>query len=174
MTERKILVMDTDEGFAVEHDTASDTFTMVGLTMTGNIALTGGARVTGVPDTPTASTDAVNQNYVDSVASGLTWKEPVDVLHLIGNATVATINGLSPSAGNAYVVTDSGVLTLGSLSVAAGDLVEFDGSIWVMIAQNSGGYVPSGTRAILSTSVALISPYTDGTDDGKVLRQHDG
>lgn len=169
MAERKILTMDPDEGFAAEHDPTSDTFTLAGLTMGGNIGLTGGARITGVPNTPTAGTDAVNQNYVDSMVSGLKWREPIEVLGLVGNAAVATINGLTPAAGDAYVVTDSGTLTAGSLAVTAGDLVEYDGSAWVMIADSSDGYVPVGTRAVLSTTTALISPYTDATDDGKIV-----
>ena len=169
MAERRIGVMDPDFGYWEEHDVAADTFTMLGLTMTGNIGLTSGARITGVPDIPTASTDAVNQNYVDSVASGLQWRTPVDVSGLVGNANVTTLNGLSPSAGDAYVVTDSGTLTRGGVSVAAGDLVQDDGSVWVKVVSNSGGYVPDGTRAILSTATALITPYTDSTDDGKIV-----
>jgi len=169
MTERRALYMDDNYSYPEEQDLTSDTFTFYGLTVgAANLAM-GGNRITGVPDTPSDGQDAVNQNYVDNVASGIRWKEPVAVSGLVGNATVATINGLSPSAADAYVVTDSGTLTLGSLSVAAGDLVEFDGSAWVKIVANSGGYVPSGTRAILSTATALISPYTDATDDGKIV-----
>lgn len=168
MTERKILIMDPDEGFAAEHDPTSDSFTLAGLTMAGSIGMANN-RITGLPNTPTAGQDAVNQNYVDSLVSGLSWKEPCAVLGLVGNATVATINGLTPSAGDAYVVTDAGEIDPGDLTVAAGDLVEFDGDNWILIVANSGGYVPDGTRAILSKSTPLISPYTEATDDGKVL-----
>ena len=139
MAERRFYYFDTTEQGPTESDPASDTITLAGMALTGNLGLSGGARITGVPDTPTAATDAVNQNYVDSVASGIKWKDPAAVLHLVGNATVATVNGLSPVAGEAYVMTDSGTLTAGSLSVAAGDLVEYSGSVCVQIAANSGG-----------------------------------
>lgn len=46
-----------------------------GDTMTGNLALTSGARVTGVPDIPGAATDAVNANYVDAAINGRDPKE---------------------------------------------------------------------------------------------------
>lgn len=133
-------------------------------------------QVTGTPD---SANDAVNKAYVDNVSSGTTWKEPVAVRGLIGNvvteglvgnATVATINGLSPAAGDAYVVTDSGTLTAGSLSVDAGDLVEYSGSAWVKLVAQSGGFVPNNTTALLSMSTALITPYTDATDDGKIAK----
>lgn len=101
--------------------------------------------------------------------TAVAFKNFVHVLHLVGNATAATINGLSPLRGDAYVVTDSGTLTLGSLSVSAGDLVEYNGSAWIKIVSNSGGCVPDGIRATLSTQTSLISPYTNGYDDGKLV-----
>jgi len=169
MTERKILYMDPTYGYHAEQDTTSDTWNLYGVTIgAGNLAMASN-RITGVPDTPTAGTDAVNQNYVDSIATGLKWRTPVDVHNLIGNNAVATINGLSPAAGDAYVMTDSGTLTAGSLAVVTGDLVEYDGSAWVKIVSAAGGFPPDGTRAILSTATALISPYTDATDDGKIV-----
>jgi len=169
MTERRVVYMDDNYHYPEEQDLTSDTFTLFGLTIgAGNLDVNGN-RITQVPDVPSDGQDAVNQNYVDSVATGLQWREPVTVHNLIGNATVATLNGLGASAGAAYVVTDAGTLTRGSVAVAAGDLVQDDGSNWVLVVTNSGGFVPSGTRATLSTSTALISPYTDGSDDGKIV-----
>lgn len=168
MAERRILVMDPTYGYHDEHDPTSDTFTLAGLTMNGSLAM-GSNRITGVPDTPTAGSDAVNQNYVDSVASGLKWRAPAEVFGLVGNANVAILNGLSPNAGDAYVVTDSGTLTRGSVSVTVGDLVQDDGGNWVLVVSDAGGYVPAGTRAVLSLQTALIAPYTDAIDDGKIV-----
>lgn len=100
----------------------------------------------------------------------LAWREPVAVLQLIGNASIATINGLSPSAGDAYVATDAGTPSAGtSDALVAGSIAEFDGTSWKEIVAGSGGFVPSGTRAALATQTALIAPYTDTTDDGKVV-----
>lgn len=168
MAEKKIIVMNSTYGYHEEHDTGSDTFTLAGLTMGGDIAMASN-RITGVPNTPTAGTDAVNQNYVDNIASGLQWRAPVDVYGLVGNGSVATLDALGASAGDAYVVTDSGTLTRGSVAVVAGDVVQDDGTNWVLVVSGSGGYVADGTRAILSTATALISPYTDASDDGKIV-----
>lgn len=123
--------------------------------------------LSGAANTNLASALAI-KTYADNKLTGLEWKNSVDCLGLVGNANCATINGLSPTAGDAYVVTDANTITLGSISTAIGDLVEFDGSVWVRLAQGSGGFVPDGIRAVLSTTVALISPYTDATDDGKI------
>lgn len=101
--------------------------------------------------------------------TAVAFKQLISVLQLVGQASVSTLNAASPSYSDAYIMTDSGTLTAGSLSVAAGDLVEWDGSAWAKIKTNSGGYVPSGTRAALSTQTALVSPYTDASDDGKIF-----
>jgi len=168
MAERKFLYMDGSFGFPTESDPTSDTVALAGASFSGDVAMAGN-EVTGLPATPSGDTAAASKAYVDGLISGIVWKESAECLHLIGNATVATLNGLSPSAGHAYVVTDSGTLTAGSLAVVAGDMVELDGAAWIKLSASSGGFVPAGTRAVLSTSQALISPYTDGSDDGKVV-----
>jgi len=87
----------------------------------------------------------------------------------VGNATVATLNGLSPSVGAFYVVTNSGTLTLGSVAVTVGDVVYYNGTIWVKAISGTSGGVLGGVRLQLSSTLPLISPYTDGTDDGKIV-----
>ncbi|HET6456418.1 MAG TPA: hypothetical protein VFI02_18600, partial [Armatimonadota bacterium] len=101
--------------------------------------------------------------------TGIVWKDPAVVLTLVGNAACATINGLSPTAGDAYVVTDASTITLGSISTAIGDIVEYNGTIWVRLENGAGGFVPAGTRAIISTTTAVISPYSTSTDEGKIV-----
>lgn len=129
----------------------------------------GSNKITGLAN-GTASGDAVNKGQLDAAVAGLQWREPVAVLNLIGNATIATINGLSPASGDAYVATDAGTPTAGtSDALVAGSVAEYDGTSWKEIVAGSGGFVPSGTRAVLSTATALISPYTDATDDGKLV-----
>lgn len=130
----------------------------------------GGAFITNLSTAaPTSGGDVATKSYVDSIAVGLSWQEPAAVLHLVGSEDVTTINGLSPTAGDAYVMEDAGTLTAGSLGVAAGDLVEYDGAAWAIIVPNSGGQVPAGTRAIFSTQTALNNTLgTDATDDGKI------
>ena len=120
-------------------------------------------------DVKVGSEIVASQTYVNNLVEGLSWKNPVSVLGLIGNASCATINGLTPAAGDAYVVTDADTITLGSISTAIGDMVEYNGTIWIRLSAGAGGFVADGVRAILSTTVALITPYTDSTDDGKIM-----
>jgi len=169
-----IITVDPDTGITVSASgVAFDT--TANLTMTGTHSHTPDTlQVVGAPNT---ANDAVNKNYVDNAVAGLTWKNPVCSVALlgnvvtkglIGNATIATLNGLSPAAGDAYVATDAGTPTAGtSDALVAGSLAEFDGTQWKELLTGSGGFVPAGF-ATLSTTVALIAPYTDVTDDGKI------
>lgn len=82
---------------------------LTGGTMTGNIVMTSGSKVTGLP-APTSSTDAVNKEYVDSVINGLTWKTAVSVLattNVVVNGPVSsTIGGATLSVGNRVLLTN--------------------------------------------------------------------
>jgi len=99
--------------------------------------------------------------------TAVAFKDFVSVLHLVGAGTVAYVNGLTPAYGDAYTVTDAG--TINSQDAVAGDIWEWSGTEWVKMVTGSGGFVPSGTRAVLSTQTTLIGPYTDSSDDGKVF-----
>lgn len=110
---------------------------------------------------------------------------PVCTARLVGNVTVSQLNALTGMIdGDAYVVTDSGTATpiTAADTLAAGDVVEYSdtGGVasgnWQFLARGSGGYVPSGTRAIISKgatygSTSPASPYA--SDGGKVV-QFDG
>jgi hypothetical protein len=115
---------------------------------------------------------AIGTSSTDALSVGqLTWKEPVAVLQLVGNAAETTIEGLSPSDGDAYEVSAvDGDSTIDGTAAAIGDIFEYDGALWQKIVTNSGGYVPADTRAVLATQTALIAPYTDATDDGKIVK----
>jgi len=142
---------------------------LAGLTLTADLAM-GTNGISGLETTPSGANYAASKAYVDSLITGLGWKSPVDVFRLVGNATPTALNALGANAGAAYVViTAPGTLTRGSLSVAIGDLVEDDGTNWVMIQANSGGFVPVGIRAILSGTDTLLAPYTDATDNDKIV-----
>jgi hypothetical protein len=168
----KPLYQHASKAFPVEMSTA-DTIQIGGLTISsgGDIAVSGGGELTGLPATPGGATAAASKSYVDGLISGVGWKQPVVAMGLVGNATVATINGLSPTAGDAYVMTDAGDLTANDpdLTVAIGDIVEWDGTEWQIIVTNSGGYPPVDTRIVLSEQTTLVSPYTDATDNDKVM-----
>jgi len=114
-----------------------------------------------------------NKAYVDAAASGLKWLAPAVVLDYQGTRTVAQIDALSPLAGWAVVAGDAGTPSAGSSDLlAAGDIAEYNGTDWKKIVSHSGGFVPSGTRCIVSAG-ALFAPLSDGTDENK-LADFDG
>jgi hypothetical protein len=94
---------------------------------------------------------------------------------LVGNLGEVALEALSPSAGDAYVVSSvdgDGTLTPGGLSINEGDIVEYDGANWAFAADTTevtAGVPDFSTHATLSTSTPLIAPYTDGVDDGKLV-----
>lgn len=97
------------------------------------------------------------------------FRRPVITVYLVGHATVATINALTPTSGDAYVATDGGTLNPGALLVVAGEIAEFNGAAWVKLSGGFGGSVAAGIRVALSTQTALVAPFTEGVDDGKIV-----
>lgn len=87
---------------------------------------------------------------------------PVITLGYQGARSVAQINALTPGFGHAYTLSDAGTLTLGTVTVTVGDLVEFNGTSWVVLAQAVNSYVPSGTVVIVGTGT-LVSPIASAT-----------
>jgi len=148
--------------------TADAALPKAGGTMSGPIVM-GSSKITGLDDGIDAN-DAVNKGQLDAAISGIQWRPTVQAFNLIGNLTATLLNGLSPSNGDQYVVTDSGILTSGSVSVVAGDVVEYQdsGSTWVKLVDGVGGFVPDGFRAILAED-AVIAPYSDGSDNDEII-----
>jgi hypothetical protein len=68
---------------------------VAGDTMTGNLTMSGGSTVKGLPD-PVDGTDAANKNYVDNAVTGLSWKDAADVLSDT-NADIASAPSISTS-----------------------------------------------------------------------------
>jgi hypothetical protein len=132
------------------------------------------AQIVGTPD---SANDAVNKTYVDNAITGISWVNPVATMMLIGNLGEVALEALSPSDGDAYVVSavdGDGTLNPGAVAgLALGDVVEFNTGVWVRIQAGVAGFVADGTRVALSTDTALIAPYTLGVDDGQV-RSFDG
>lgn len=80
---------------------------VAGDTMTGNLVMSSGATVTGLPD-PTNASDAANKNYVDSAVAGLSWKQSV-LAASTGNLTLSgaqTVDGVALIAGDRVLVKD--------------------------------------------------------------------
>lgn len=126
--------------------------------------------------TPTATGHLTTKGYVDGLVTGLQWTSPalaneyignIATRGLVGNAAALTIEGLSPSTGDAYVVsTANGAGALSGATV--GDIWEYDGAAWQQIVVGSGGFVPNNTQAHLNHTTALIAPYTDAADENKI------
>lgn len=123
---------------------------LAGLTVdTANLVVSG-VTITGLPTTPTGSTEAASKAYVDSVASGLTWKEPAEVLRIKSDADQSGADPTAGSTGEAWLVNNW-------LNETDGDIVEWDGAAWQVIVANSGGEPPDGTRVVVIESGAAGS-----------------
>jgi len=128
-----------------------------------------GATSLKVPTTGADANSAATRTFVESAISGLKWRNPVEVLKLIGNYTIVNINGLSPAAGDAVVATDAGTPTAGtSDALVAGSLAEFDGTSWKEIVAGAGGFVADGVRALITTGTPA-TPYASPADRGKLV-----
>lgn len=114
-------------------------FDKAGGTVDGSITLTTGHSVF-VGTTPTAPTELVNKAYVDALASGQRWHNPVTDINLIAYGvndpvelgvlakgesflTSAAPSSVSPVLAplSAYTMTDTGLVRLNSVAVKAGD-----------------------------------------------------
>ncbi len=142
--------------------------------MTSDLPM-GTNKITGLVD-GTAASDGATKGQLDAAIVGLSWADPVAVREMVGSASIATINGLSPTLGDAYVVTDAGTPTAGtSDALVAGSITEYDGASWIEIVVGSGGFVPDLTRALAAIQTTLNGTIglTEGVDEGKFL-QWDG
>lgn len=123
-----------------------------------------------VSGTPVDGNHVPNKTYVDNLITGISWKEPVCVIGLIGENTIAQINALTPVTGDAVIAADAGTPSAGtSDALTIGDLAEYDGTSWIKLYDAVASQLPINIRATLSTTQALTTPFTDATDDGKVV-----
>lgn len=164
----------------VSHDSTGGMAASTGHTafplLTGTRAFTGNQsmgsnKLTSVAN-GTDNNDAVNLSQLQSALAGLSWKNTVRALKLIGERTVTQINALSPNDGDCVVALDAGTPSAsGSDTLAIGDLAEYQGSTlgWQITVAHSGNRVPVGTRVILAKATALVSPFGEATDDNKIV-----
>lgn len=117
MATRKPLVIASD-GFPEEMPITDD-IQVGGVASTGDVALSGGATVTGVP-TPTAAGDAAPKSYVDSAVSNLARHQPVRL------ATAADLAANTPAGsgvGKTLTADANGALTVDGVAAVNGDRV---------------------------------------------------
>lgn len=89
----------------------------------------------------------------------------VQCMSLVGNAAASVIEVLAVP-GDTYVVSVAdGVAALAAAAV--GDVWQEVGGVWTLIAAGVGGFPPAGFYGLLSTTTAVIAPYTPVVDAGK-------
>lgn len=130
-----------------------------GDTMSGNLAFGGSATVTGLTS-PTTTSDAATKGYVDSLVSGLSWKQAVDA--------VGTTNPGSGSTGSRFLnTTDGKIYTYASGSWGAG-VAPVDGDS-VFDRTDETGYVYSGSAWTQFTGTGQIAAGVGLSKSGNVL-----
>jgi hypothetical protein len=142
MAERKPLFI-ADEGHH-EEMAPTDTATLGGLTLNGNLNM-GTNRITNMGDAINLQ-DAVTLQQLNAVAAGFNWHDPVKVLNMINDANMGGASPVGPIIGDAYVVNNWG----GGYN--NGDIVEWNGSSWVIVVPNSGGEPPNNTYVLVSAT----------------------
>jgi hypothetical protein len=150
MTERKFLFFNETYGYHEEQNTASDTLSLFGLTMGGNIAMAS-HKITGLAD-PDNAQDAVTKQYLENMVSGLTWRAPAKVLNMVSDADFLGADPVPAAAGDCYVVKNWLTGT-----VANGDIVEWSGTAWVIVQANTAGEPANNTRVIVKATGATGS-----------------
>lgn len=137
--------------------------------MTGDLNVDGN-RVTNVPNTPSDGQDAVNKNYVDSVAQGLDVKESVRAT-TTANITLSgaqTIDGVSLVAGDRVLVKnqtnaeDNGIYVVATSAWARADDADSDADVTSgMFTFVEEGTANADTGWVLTTD----NPITVGTTE---------
>jgi len=130
-----------------------------GDSMSGNLAM-GSNLITGL-GAPSNPGDATNKSYVDSVASGLSWKEPVQSVgtSLPGTATTGD-RFLNTADGKVYTATATNTWDAG-VSPADG---------WALFDRaTETGYVYSGSAWVQFTGAGQITAGVGMSKTGNVL-----
>jgi hypothetical protein len=104
-----------------------------GGTMSGNISM-GGNYITNLA-TPTTPDEAANKSYVDSIATGLIWQQPIQGPNLVSDAGGPPA---SPQLYDEYIIgtgDNTGVWS----GFSVGDVVEWNGTSWIKIETGAIG-----------------------------------
>jgi len=159
--------------------------TTIGATTPSTGVFTNISTTTGsITATPVNSTDIANKLYVDTVALGISWKEPAQAATM-SNITLSglqTVDGVALQAGNIVLVKNQSnaaqngiyVASSGAWSYAPGSttwseyvgaLIFVDGgsqagSLWYNLAQPGGTL---GTTAMTWSNFSTSAVYTAGT-----------
>lgn len=151
-------------------------------TINASGAITGGSIVVGSStlssgtlsglSAPTADNQAANKAYVDSVVTGLQWKDPCEVATISDitlSSAPATIDGVSPTSGVSRIlvrtqtnVDENGIY----LWNGTGNAMTRTSDMSSGSAQNFATLVEDGaTYAGTSWTISGVSPFTINTSD---------
>lgn len=134
---------------------------VTGDTMSGNLAFTGGATITGLP-TPVNSGDVANKGYVDSAVTGLSWKQAVKA--------ATTVNGALATAYANGQVIDGVTLVTGDRILIKNQTTASENGIYVVAASGAPTRsTDSDTSAELVGSSVFVDQGTVNSDSGWVL-----
>ena len=128
---------------------------LAGGTMTGNINVNAGLNIS-IADAPSTATHAANKAYVDSLVSGLNWKNPIEYVNILTDALSTPPVGAATN--DAYIV---GAAPTGDWSAMAGRIAQWNGTTWL-----DGGAVAVGTRfgVSIATSTAASGSFASKDD----------
>ncbi len=119
-----------------------------GDSMTGNLAFGGLATVTGVTS-PVNAADVATKNYVDSLVSGLSWKQAVN--------SIGTSNPATAAQGERFLnTTDSKIYTATAADTFDAGVAAVDGDA-TFDRSTEAGYVFSGTEWIQFTGTGQVA-----------------
>ncbi len=142
---------------------------VAGDTMTGNLTFTGGATVTGLPS-PSAGSDAVNKDYADAIANGLSWKTSV-IAGTTADITLSgaqTIDGVAVVAGQRVLVKNQTATEDNGIYVVAASAwtraTDMDSTTPVNEINGAAVFVEQGTLNADTAWVQIDDVVTLGTD----------
>ncbi len=91
--------------------------------------------IDGTSDTKYPTAKAV-KTYADNLALGFSWKQPIEILNLVGETSTPVTN---PNNYDEYIVSPGGDWTSINPTLAPGDLVQYQSSSWVKIKSLATG-----------------------------------
>lgn len=130
-----------------------------------------GAKTLKIPTlylTKTVNEGTVNQTLFVTYINDNEYVKVLSTVSIDGTNTVAKINNMAGSEGLTYMITGAtGTIEDGSIHVSAGDVVRYDGSVWVKVDGTSTYYLKrNGSLINVADKVAVTGTlyYDSGKD----------
>jgi hypothetical protein len=101
-----------------------------------------------------------NYSQLQDAIDGRSWKDPVAALNCQGESATEP---LTPASGDTYISTASDIW--GTATVEIGDVVQYDGSDWVVIVVGTGTEPTDGVRILNNSGGDITLDGTTITDN---------